>query len=53
VHGDSIELGIDCGQQTNNLDLGLLAKQVERPCAVFAATPGEKDSFHGPSSLFS
>ena len=48
VHGDAIEFGIDGGEQSDDFNVGLLAEQVEGPRAVFAAAPGEKDSFHGP-----
>jgi hypothetical protein len=46
VHGDSIEFSVDCGEEADDLDIALLTKQVECPRTVFAAAPGEKNSFH-------
>jgi len=41
VHGHAIEFAVERGQQPNDLDAGLLAQQMQRPRAVFAAAPGK------------
>jgi hypothetical protein len=36
-------MAIDRGEEPDDFDVVVLAKNVERPCAVFAGTPREKD----------
>src|SRR6185437_4333650 len=44
VHGDAVELSVDGGEQGNDLEIGLLMEEVERPRGIFAAAPGEDDA---------
>ena len=46
VHGDAIELGIQRGDQAADFDGRIAAQRVQRPRAVFAAAPGEKNALH-------
>ncbi len=46
VHGDAVGGGVEAGQQRDDLDIRLLPQQMQRPDAVFAAAPGEKNFFH-------
>ena len=46
VHGHAVEFGVERGQQANQFDGGIAAQNVQSPCAVFAAAPGEKNSLH-------
>jgi hypothetical protein len=43
VHGYSLKIRIDRGQQSGNFDVRSLPQHVQRPRAVFAAAPGEKN----------
>ena len=47
VHGDAVELSVERGEQTADLDGGIAAQNVEGPSAVFAAAPGEENALHG------
>jgi len=47
VHGNTLELGVECRKQPDDFDAGLLTQNVEGPRAVFAAAPGEKNALHG------
>ena len=44
MNGDAAELLVDRGQQGDNFVLGLLAEEVKRPGAIFAAAPAEEDA---------
>ena len=47
VHGDTIEFRVDGGQEAGDFDARLLAEPMQCPCTVFAAAPGDENSFHG------
>ena len=44
VDGDAAKVLVDGGEEADDLVLALLAEEMERPCAVFAAAPTEEDS---------
>ena len=51
MHGDTLEVRVDGGEQADDFNFATLLQNVEGPCAVFAAAPGEKDlGFQGISS---
>ena len=39
VHGDTIEFGVDGGEEADDFDAGLVTEQVEGPGTVFSAAP--------------
>jgi hypothetical protein len=43
VHGNTVELLVERGQESDDFQVGSLAKDVERPGAILAGTPGEQD----------
>jgi hypothetical protein len=45
VHGNPLKMSIDRGQQTDHFYFAPLAENVETPGTIFAAAPGEKDSW--------
>ena len=45
MHSNAVEFGVDGGKQGNDFEIGLLAEEVKGPCAVFAAAPGDEDTF--------
>ena len=46
VHGDTVEFTVDGGEQADDFDVGLPAQDVEGPCTVFTAAPGQEDALH-------
>jgi hypothetical protein len=47
VDGYAAELLVDGGEEGDDLVMGLLAEEVEGPCAVFSAGPAEEDGAGG------
>ena len=43
VHRHPVERLVERGQEPDDFEVGLLAKDVERPGAILAGTPGEQD----------
>ena len=43
MHRHPIERHVERGQEADDFEVELLAKDVQSPCAILAGTPGEKD----------
>src|SRR6185312_140547 len=49
VHRHTIGVGVEGGEQRDNVDVGTLTKHVQCPGAVLSAAPGEQDFLHDAS----